>query len=219
MFWHNSMPQRTGDCVSEEIEVYASDMPDVQREQWMWTLRLGAEASFRETIEWGHEVIKHVVILNGAGLAATASAIAANVIPASELDTFSHVLGLYVAGLICAFFNMIWRWQISATEGERQLSYIHDFALDRKPIEQSHEPFIDRIYVRGITYILLTMGFGAFICGSIFFVESLRGSREASIPDTSGAIAYRFVIPDGSNQGARYPAIPQPLTVETSNKR
>ncbi|MBW9106100.1 hypothetical protein [Paraburkholderia phenoliruptrix] len=191
----------------------------MQREQWMWSLRLGAEASFRETIEWGREVIKHVVILNGAGLAATASAIAANVIPAGEFGTISRVTGFYVAGLICAFLNMIWRWPISATEDERQMIYIHAFALDHKPIEQSHEPFINRIYVRGVTYILLMMGFGSFISGSVFLVETLRGSPDASMPDTSRAIAYRFVLPGGSQEIGEYPGILRPLIVETSSKK
>jgi hypothetical protein len=63
------------------------------------------------------------------------------------------------------------------------------------------------------------MGFGLFIGGSVFLVETLRGSREASTPDTSEAIAYRFVLPNGSKEIAGYPGILKPLTVETSNKK
>lgn len=202
--------------MSDEREGYAYNMPDVQREQWMWLLKQGAETSFRETVEWAREVTKHLVILNGAGLAATASIIAANVIPAEYFGTLSWVTGLYIAGLICAFINMVWRWQVSGIEAEGQFNFIHDFALDRASIQHSDAPFLNRILVRGVTYIVLAIASISFGGGSCLLVRTLLVSREASETDRVGTIAYRFVMPVGVSQASEYPGILKPLTLRAA---
>ncbi|MBB5413913.1 hypothetical protein HDG34_007896 [Paraburkholderia sp. HC6.4b] len=202
--------------MSDEKRIFADDMPDRQHALWTEMLKLGAETSFREMIEWGRETIKHLVILNGAGLAASATLIAANAISKSDIEVIGLAARSFVAGIISAFFLMVWRWQINATESERQFSFLHDFELNRKPIEESHEPFLNRVWVRAVTYFLSGLSFLTFLGGAYLLSTALRTSPEPAKTTANGTLAYRFKLPPDRGTQGDYSVLRRRLTLGAS---
>ncbi|WNC90942.1 hypothetical protein RI103_06215 [Paraburkholderia sp. FT54] len=128
------------------------------------------DAVVQGAMNWGFEVVKHLAILNGAGLAAIVA-----IAQAANGDLRIHTLALhgahqFVAGLMIASIAMLSVY-ISGLFFSRDFTQrTLDVLLGTKPLSRLQPPILYKSMI-GLNWILTLMSLGLFFAGSLTIVK------------------------------------------------
>ncbi|OLL27472.1 hypothetical protein BTH42_32005 [Burkholderia sp. SRS-W-2-2016] len=168
-------------------------MPPAEASDLDALLRETQGKAVSDHLEWQLEAVKHLVILNGAGLAAAATVLAGN--GNSEIRfAASYAASACAYGLIVALFLMIWRWFWALTQARRFALFINDFKANRVPKEDAAKLALSRFgYMFALGFAAMSLG--AFILAMYFVFHTARVQLlEDEQPEAQSVIAYKFHI-------------------------
>jgi hypothetical protein len=89
----------------------------------------------QDSLTWQLESIKHLAVINGAGLAASIAAAGAWLSKEAILRAAVQSCGLCVIGLSLAVMLMIWRWVWGTKQAQLLIVFRVNFAKGQVPIE------------------------------------------------------------------------------------
>jgi hypothetical protein len=137
-------------------------MPDADARAYINYLQEHKTIVHTATLEWHLVAVKHLVLLNGAGLAAATTVMAGNA--SNSLRYFSSLaasacgIGLLFAVTVTL---MIWRWIYGRIQLENVSTYMSDFAHDRKQMHD-HQRLSLGLFGRRAEVIFSLMSLSCF---------------------------------------------------------
>jgi hypothetical protein len=152
---------------TNQTEMFLKDLPVDAQTAVTRQLAFLSNAITQTAMNWGCEVVKHLVVLNGAGLTAIVA-----IAQISGISSINHSLALtgahvFVGGLIVALCSMLTIYATGLLTARSFAKCVLMFSIGTKPLSALRLSCFNKALI-GINWSLAVISIAFFVCGGFY---------------------------------------------------